>query len=256
MIAAAQFWPGLSPLRPLPGGARAKVWLAEDSRGGQWVLKTTLHSEPALDWLAPVQAAARQAGFVVPGLVRSPSGLWAPGGVSCEPFVPGLPAGPADLPAPFAPISAPRLRAFHAKAQALPPRPGLPGLALATALATDLPADLPAPLAADLRAALAPMAGADIGTVHGDLNPGNVILTKDGPALIDWDEARRDALFLDEIATRPPSDAESLAALAVEILACWAPEPARARSLAKTLAGRLSPRPKARLGRSGASDGA
>lgn len=245
MIASAQGWPGLRPLGRLQGGARAEVWRAEDAAGGQWVLKTTQHGEAALAWLAPVQAAARQAGFVVPGLLRSPSGLWAPGGVTCEPFVPGRAAGPADLPA-----LGPRLRAFHAAALALPPRPGLPALAFGA----DLPADLPAPLAAQIRAALAPVAGAAAGAVHGDLNPGNVILTEAGPALIDWDEARRDALFLDEIATRPASDAESLAALAVEILSCWRPEPARARALAQRLAGALGAGQPARLGRAGPSE--
>jgi len=224
----AGLWPGLQPLRALAGGARAAVWLAEDARGKRWVLKSTLHGEEALDWLGPVQAAARAAGFAVPELARDPAGHLAPGGWTAEPFVAGRPARPEDLPG-----LAPRLAAFHAATAALPPRPGLPG----AAESAPFPDDVPSPLADLLRAALAPMRAAPRTAIHGDLNPGNVILTEAGPALIDWDEARRDWIFLDQIATRAPTPAEARAALAVEILSCWRPEPARARALATRLRG-------------------
>lgn len=219
-------WPGLTPLRRLEGGARCAVWLATDRAGAEFVLKSTTHSEAALAWLGPVHAAARAAGLLAPALLRAANGELAPSGWSCEPFVPGRPALPADLPA-----LAPRLAAFHAASAALPPRPGLTGTAEGAAFPTDLPADL----AQALRAALAPLHGAPRAAIHGDLNPGNLILTTEGPALIDWDEARRDWRFLDTIATRPASQAEARAALAVEILSCWHPEPARARALARRL---------------------
>lgn len=219
-------WPQLRVLRPLAGGARAAVWLAEDAQGAHWVLKSTGHGAAALQWLGPVQAAARAAGFIVPALRVDASGQRAPEDWTAEPFVEGRPATAGDLPG-----LGPRLAAFHAATATLPPRPGLPG----AAEGAPFPADLPAPLAAALNAALAPMREAPLAAVHGDLNPGNLILTAAGPALIDWDEARRDWRFLDEIATRTATPDEARAALAVEVLSCWRPEPARARTLARRL---------------------
>lgn len=222
----ATAWTGLRPERRLAGGARAEVWLARDSAGAGWVLKSTAHSEAALEWLAPLHAAARAAGLAVPALCRHGSGRLAPGGWSCEPFIAGRPGSAADLAA-----LAPRLATFHAAARALPPRPGLPGVAEGA----PRPADLPPELATALLAAFAPMVGAPTGAIHGDLNPGNLIVAETGPALLDWDESRRDWLFLDEICTRTPSPSEARAALAVETLACWGPEPARAQALTQRL---------------------
>lgn len=223
----AEFWPGLSLVAPLAGGARNVVWHARDGAGRDWVLKSTGHAEAALAWLEPVHAAARAAGLRVPEAARAPDGRRAPGGWCAEPFLVGRTGTPADLA-----CLAPRLAAFHAAVRDLPARPGLPGTAEAP-----LPADLRPDLAAALAAALAPMAGAAAGAIHGDLNPGNLIVTPEGPALIDWDEARRDWHFLDQIATRPASDPEARAALAVEILSCRGPEPARAAELTQRLLG-------------------
>ncbi len=218
-------WPGLVPIAPLAGGARNAVWSARDADGRDWVVKSTGHSEAALAWLVPLHAAARAAGLRVPEPLRASDGRRAPGGWCAEPFLVGRHGTPADLAR-----LAPQLAAFHAAVRDLPARPGLPGAAEAP-----LPAELPSDLAAALATALAPMAGAAVGAIHGDLNPGNLILTPEGPALIDWDEARRDWHFLDQIATRPASDPEARAALAVEILSCRGPEPARAAELTQRL---------------------
>lgn len=246
----AGLWPGLSLIAPLPGGVRASVWRARDAAGRDWVLKSTGLSEAALDWLTPVQAAARAAGLICPALCRSADGRRAPGGWTAEPFVQGRPGQAADLAS-----LAPRLAAFHAGARALTARAGRPALG-AGPLPEDAapgsppgpaPGSPPGPLprlgAAALRAALAPMAGAPEGVIHGDLHPGNLILTAEGPALIDWDEARRDWLFLDQIAARPPTAAEARAALAVEILACLGPEPERAAALTQRLCAAPEPDP-------------
>lgn len=228
----ADLWPGLTVIAPLTGGARNTVWRARDAAGSDWVLKSTSHRAEALEWLVPLHAAARSAGFVVPQMAWRPVQTAASGAASghvagwtCEPFLPGATARPADLT-----TLAPRLARLHACAAALPPRPDLPG-----ACDAPLPADLSPDLVRALRAALAPMAGAPVGAIHGDLNPGNLLFTPEGPALIDWDEARRDWLFLDQIATRPPTPAEARAALAVEILSCLGPEPDRAAELTQRL---------------------
>lgn len=127
---------------------------------------------------------------------------------------------------------APRMRAFHNRCRNLPQRPGAPSALSAGRLLHQMPQTL----AARLARCLAPLATMPAGAIHGDLNAGNVILTPDGPALIDWDEARRDALCLDHLALgQPGPPAQRRAALAWEIACCWGPEPARARRLARGL---------------------
>lgn len=222
----ASAWPDLHLVGPLKGGARNSVWFAKGTNGSAWVLKSTTHSEAALRWLLPVHDAARLAGFAVPMLSESPCGLLAPAGWTCEPMIEGALASPGDLP-----MLARQLAVFHLLAADLPPRPGLTGYAANPAR----PADLPPKLARLIDTALAPVAGAAVGTIHADINPGNVILSEAGPALIDWDEARRDWLFLDQITTRQSGPTEATAALACEILNCWGPEPERARELAARL---------------------
>ena len=219
-------WPDLRLIGPLAGGARNAIWRAEGPDRRSWVIKSTSHSEAALRWLLPVHDAARHAGIVVPALCENSNGLLAPMGWTCEPVIEGPLASAADLT-----MLAPRLTAFHQLAAKLPPRPGLEGYCTNPVR----PADLPSGLAGRIDAALAPMATAATGTIHADINPGNVILTEAGPALIDWDEARHDWLFLDQITTRQASPPEARAALACEILNCWNPEPERARSLAARL---------------------
>ncbi|MFC4730886.1 phosphotransferase [Salipiger abyssi] len=208
-------------------GARNVVF-----RCGDVVLKSTGRSEAALRWLVTVQAAARQVGFVTADPVPARNGRLIAGGWTAERFLPGRIADPRDLSA-----LAPRIAAFHRAARRFPPRPGVPGMAVLLRLGRGggvvLPA-MPRKLAKAIRAAFADVADTPQGVVHGDLNPGNVIVTNEGPALVDWDESRHDALCLDRVALGlPATRAERRAALAWEIACCWAPEPERARSLAR-----------------------
>lgn len=95
---------------------------------------------------------------------------------------------------------------------------------------------MPRRLAQAILAAFLAVASEPAGLVHGDLNPGNVILTPNGPALVDWDESRADHLFLD---LSPLGGRQSVrqrrAALAYEVACCWRVEPERARRLARRL---------------------
>lgn len=223
-------WGLQGALQPLGQGARNTVF-----RCGAHVLKSTGHGEAALRWLARPQAAARAAGFLVPALLPTRSGRLAHRGWTAEPYLPGPLASAADL-ASLAPL----IRAFHSRCRDLPQRPGAPSALSAGRLLHQMPQ----PLAARLERCLAPVAGMAAGAIHGDLNAGNVILTADGPALIDWDEARRDALCLDHLALgQPGTPAQRHAALAWEIACCWRPEPARARRLARGLIRSAGPAP-------------
>lgn len=209
-------------MQPIGHGARNSVF-----RCGDHVLKSTGHGEAALRWLSRPQEAARAAGFVVPALVPARSGRLSHQGWTAEPYLSGPLASAADLAG-----LAPRMRAFHNRCRNLPQRPGAPSALCAGRLLHQMPQTL----AARLARCLAPLATMPAGAIHGDLNAGNVILTPDGPALIDWDEARRDALCLDHLALgQPGPPAQRRAALAWEIACCWGPEPARARRLARGL---------------------
>jgi Ser/Thr protein kinase RdoA (MazF antagonist) len=216
---------------PLPGGHRNAVWRVAGP-GGPLIAKSTMRSEAALRWLLPVQAAARTAGFAVPGMIAAPDGRLAPQGWTLEPFVPGRPATAADLAALL-----PRLQDLHRATAAWPQRPGF---ASARALITgdrggdvDMTA-LPADLALACRAAWAALSGDDC-AIHGDLTPGNVLLTPEGPALLDWDEARCDLPAFDTLACAAPDAIITRAHLAWEVACGWRREPGYARALAARL---------------------
>jgi hypothetical protein len=212
------------PIRPLPGGHRNQVWLV-DTPGGLAVAKSTRHGAKALGWLAPLQAAARVAGFIVPAFRHLSDGGLLANGWTIEDWLPGPAFAATDIA-----TLAPRLRAFHAATPAMPQRPGLHSL-------PDAPtAHLPPDIAALCRSALHPFAGQPTRAIHGDISASNLIHTPDGPALIDWDEARVDLAILDLIHVRPADPAEIRAHLAGEVITGWAVEPAHAQACARRLA--------------------
>lgn len=222
-------WGRSGPLVPRGAGARHAVWRCEDL-----VIKSTNRAEPALRWLAPVHARARAAGLIVPEPVPALSGLLVSGGWTAERFLPGPGASARDLQE-----LAPRIEAFHRLSRGVPPRPGVPGMAalLREGRGGDVTLwAMPRRLAQVIRAAFVAVASEPAGLVHGDLNPGNVILTPNGPALVDWDESRADHLFLDlaPLGVRQ-SVRQRRAALAYEVACCWSLEPERARRLARRL---------------------
>lgn len=71
---------------------------------------------------------------------------------------------------------------------------------------------------AELHRALDPTTRGDLGLVHGDLHPGNVIMTASGPVLIDWTNHRTGPRALD-------------VALSWTVLACFEPDASVASAL-------------------------
>lgn len=222
-------WGITAPLQRLTGGHRNAAW-----RGGDSVIKSTRRSEAALVWLGGMMDAAEAAGFAVPRLIPSQRGRLIEGGWTCEPFLEGRPFAPVDLPR-----IAGRIDDLHRRTVGLPQRPGFVG-AVDLAGGADSGGDvdlaaMPAPLAAACRVAWAALQGLPITGIHGDLGLGNLLWTAQGqPALLDWDEARRDAAVFDT----GPCGAELApplrrALLAWEMACCWQPEPERAAALAK-----------------------
>ncbi len=219
---------GLHPRRRLTGGHRNTVWLCEGPNGAV-VAKSTCRTEAQLRWLAPLHAAARASGFQVPAQHPAPTGQLSHHGWTLEPWVEGPAARPADMRA-----LAPHIRAFHTLCPPLTQRPGfaaLPDLLTQTRSGdTDLTA-LPAEVLSHLRSTWAAVAHVPAHAIHGDLGPGNLILTASGPCLIDWDEARVDLPFLDLIHAAELPPAAQAAHCALEIASCWQAEPDHARKL-------------------------
>lgn len=217
----------LAPRHPLTGGHRNACWLVNGPRDESYVAKSSRRSEVALAWLAPVQAAARRAGFAVPALIPTADGRLAPNGWTLEPFV----AGP--IAQDLRPLSD-RIAAFHRHVPTLPQRPGFASLPALLQHMQGGDVDLtllPLPLVTRLRRAWQPFAATPCHPIHGDLSPGNILLGPDGPTLIDWDEARVDLPFLDLSAAQASPPDQDRAHLALEIASCWQWEPDHARRL-------------------------
>lgn len=229
-----------TPLRPLAGGHRNTVWLVAGA-AGQAVAKSTRRTEAQLAWLAPLHAAARKAGFIVPAPFRTIEGCPVSNGWTLEPFVEGRPPGAADRPA-----IAPLIDRFHAGTKDIGQRPGFCSMAELCTMDhsgdIDLTA-LPLEMVQRLRQEWSALPDAPVQAIHGDLCNGNLILTAAGPALLDWDEARVDSSFLDRIGRGGWTMAEIRAHQALEIASCWHPEPELARALWNdlTLSGSGSP---------------
>ncbi|MGR3492814.1 MAG: phosphotransferase [Shimia sp.] len=223
-------WGVDAPLAPLDGGHRNQVFRTVGMER-PLVFKSTAHAEEALRWLAPLQAAARHAGFCVPALIPSQRGSLQESGWTCEPFIIGRPASTEDLQRVRL-----QLPLLHAATQGMEVRPGVlsslsilseRGVTLAT-----LP-DFEPPLIAACLSAWADVADRPKAAIHGDIGAGNVIHAEGGRlALIDWDEARWDLTLYD---TAEDDAAAIRARLAWEVATSWMPEPVYARRMAQRL---------------------
>ena len=134
-------------------------------------------------------------------------------GWRCETALPGRRATPDELVR-----SAPSLRRVHALTRRLPQRPGWPRALSGPFAHLAAPEPLPACV------------------IHGDLNPGNVLIHDGRAGLVDWEEARRDDPALDLAALGATVSGRARRAYLVrEIALCWQPEPERARRLSGLL---------------------
>ncbi|MDP3341050.1 phosphotransferase enzyme family protein [Frigidibacter sp.] len=225
-------WGVTAPLERLTGGHRNAAWRTR-GQGRELVVKSTRRSEAALVWLGGMMEAAEAAGFAVPRLIASGQGRLIEDGWTCEPFLEGRPFAPADL----AGIAG-RIEGMHRRTAAMPQRPGFVGAVdLAGGAEAGGDVDLramPVPLADACQAAWGALRGLTRAGIHGDLGPGNLLWSASGqPALLDWDEARVDAVLFDtgQCGADVPAPI-SRALLAWEIACCWQVEPERATGLA------------------------
>lgn len=214
----------------MAGGARNTV-LRTVGLDQDLVFKTTTRSGEAIAWLTEVHRHAEGAGLVVPRYLPSLRGALVESGWTCEPLIEGQAFSEHELPA-----IAPLMAKFHDATKTLAQRPGF--RSSNDLLSEDAGGDvslrvMPEPIVTACRATWTRVAGAPEAIVHGDLNPANLIWCLDGrPALLDWDECRRDLTLFDTVQMGGATAEEQNAALAWEVACCWHVEPERARKLA------------------------
>jgi len=202
-------------LEPLEGGSPNEVWSVRVD-GRLAVARLGTRSDADLAWETELLRHLDREGLTVPVPIPTTDG---------RPFVDGLmvitwvEGGPPEMPADWRRV-ADTLRRLHRLTRGWPQRPGwrssLDLLHAETGTRIDLGA-MPPEAVARCRAAWARLAGRATCVVHGNpTNPGNVCVTAERVALIDWDEAHVDVPELD---LALPDDAADLGADAYDVAA-------------------------------------
>ena len=211
---------------PLSGGVANDVWSVQVN-GKLAVGRLGTRSHADLAWETELLRYLDHEGLTVPVPIPTADGRLFADGLVVMSYVEG---GPPDTKADWRRV-ADTLRRLHRLTQGWPQRPGWrssTGLLHAdSGTRIDLGA-MPLEGVARCRAAWARLAGRPTCVVHGDNNPGNVRITEDRVALIDWDESHVDVADLDlalpHNAAGFDSDALDVAAQASaawEAAVCW-----------------------------------
>jgi Ser/Thr protein kinase RdoA (MazF antagonist) len=236
-------WSGLEIVKPLTGGHRNQVLLAE--RGGQrCVLRRSARPAASLDWELDLLEHLRANGVGSPPLVPTDDGRRHVDGVQLHRFVTGRP--PADTADWRRVVDV--VAAVHELTAGWPQRPGFQSsrALLAQDRGGDVHLDVMPPVAVDaVREAWQPIHVGPDCVIHGDLGVNNVLIDDSGVMLLDWDEARVDvpwfdfAFVPDDVEVPAPVERDALvtAGVAWEAATCWVAEPEyAARRLAELAA--------------------
>jgi Ser/Thr protein kinase RdoA (MazF antagonist) len=199
---------------PLAGGVANDVWsLRVDGRLAVGRLGT--RSDADLAWETGLLQHLDRAGLTVPVPIPTMDGRLFAGGLVVMTYLDG---GPPETRADWRRVAG-TLRELHRLTRGWPQRPGWRSstdlLHAETGTRIDLRA-MPPESVARCRAAWARLIGRRTCVVHGDLNPGNVRMTADRVALIDWDESHVDVPDLDLVL---PDNAAGLDAGAYDVAA-------------------------------------
>jgi Ser/Thr protein kinase RdoA (MazF antagonist) len=212
-------------LKPLAGASKS-VWSIEVG-GRRAVARLRSRSDADLAWEAGLLQHLDRCGLAVPVPIPTRDGRLFADGVSVMTHVDGdPPGGEADWRR-----LADTLRRLHELTNGWPQRPGWRSstalLTADTGTRIDLTA-MPAEAVLRCRAAWARLAGRRTCVVHGDLNPGNVLVTTERVALVDWDEAHVDVPDLDLVLPCNAAglegealDMASQASAAWQAAVCW-----------------------------------
>lgn len=224
--ALAHWGEGVRRIEPLSGGVANDVW-SIDLDGRRVVGRLGRRSDADLAWEADLLQHLDRQGLAVPVPISTPDGRRFVDGLMLMPYLEG---GPPETASDWHRV-AEFLRHLHAATRDWPQRPGWRSSAdllhADRGTRIDLKA-MPAEAVERCRAAWARLAGRPSCVVHGDLNPGNVRLTTDRVALIDWDESHVDVTELDLVLphnagglVEPDLDMAEQASCAWEAAVCW-----------------------------------
>jgi Ser/Thr protein kinase RdoA (MazF antagonist) len=224
---ALQHWgDGAERVEPLTGGIANEVWSVR-VHGQLAVGRLGSRSDADLAWETDLLRHLDREGLTVPAPIPTTDGRLFADGLVVMTYVEG---GPPETEADWRRV-ADMLRGLHALTKGWPQRPGWRSstefLHADTGTKIDLAA-MPAEAVARCRAAWARLSGRETCVVHGDPNPGNIRMTADRVAMIDWDEARVDVPDLDLALPHNAADLNdeaydvaSQASAAWEAAVCW-----------------------------------
>jgi Ser/Thr protein kinase RdoA (MazF antagonist) len=230
--ALEQWGDDVTRIERLAGGVANQVWSVR-VHGQLAVARLGERSDADLAWETDLLLHLDRAGLTVPVPLPTTSGRLFADGVVVMTYVEG---GPPETESDWRRV-ADVLRRLHRLTRDWPQRPGwrsstdLLGAEVGTKV--DLGA-MPAEAVARCRTAWARLDGHPTCVVHGDPNPGNIRLTTERVAMIDWDEAHVDVADLDLVLPHDAADLgddaydiASQASAAWEAAVCWDDDHAR-----------------------------
>lgn len=216
------------------GGVANDVWSVR-VRGRLAVGRLGRRSDADLAWETKLLEYLNHEGLTVPIPIPTSDGKLFADGLMVMKHLEG---GPPETKADWCRV-ADTLRRLHQLTKGWPQRPGWRSSADLLHAETGTKIDLtkmPPEGVTRCRAAWARLIGRQTCVVHGDANPGNVLMTADSVALIDWDEAHVDVPDLDLVLPHNAGglvgDAHEIAvqaSTAWQAAVCWDDEYAKKR---------------------------
>jgi len=225
--ALGQWGEDVARVEPLAGGVANDVWSVR-LNGQLAVGRLGTRSDADLAWEAELLLHLDREGLTVPVPIPTTEGRLFADGLVLMTYLDG---GPPETQADWRRVAG-TLRELHRLTQGWPQRPGWRSstdlLHANTGTKIDLVA-MPAESVARCRAAWARLTGRQTCVVHGNPNnPGNVLVTGNQVALIDWDESHVDVPDLDLVLPNNAAgldagafDIATQASAAWEAAVCW-----------------------------------
>jgi len=217
----AQWGKDARRIEPLAGGSSNDIWSVEVG-GRRAVARLGRRSDADLAWEAELLQFLDRNGLTVPVPIPTLDGRLFVDGLVVMEYMEGR---PPQTEADWRRV-ADVLRRLHELTQGWPQRPGWRSsadlLQVETGTRIDLAA-MPSEAVARCRAAWRRLSGRQTAVVHGNpTNPGNIRVTADRIALIDWDEAHVDAPDLDLVLPFNAAALEGVAHdMAAQASAAW-----------------------------------